>query len=450
MNFIGNLGPLIDGKTGEVHEGGALKSRIRRRAAELAVEGILGGDRVALAYGNSPELLIDLLALWERHACAIPLDPGLPASEVERVLQHAEARMLLSPGRTQRLRDSSRREAGEALILYTSGTTALPKGIVHTFEGLASKFRALTENIEAASWKTVLCLLPMHFGHGLICNCLWPWLASRGLVLFPSNDLEVFSRLGEAVDRYRADFFSTVPSIWRWVLHTGAAAPRMKTLKRVHCASAPLDEPLWEQANAWTAGAPVVNVYGTTETAGWIAGTAPGERPEDGSVGGGWGCEFQVREAREGVGEVWARTDALMKGYLGRPEMTAAVLRAGWYRTGDLGRLDDRGRLHLRGRLDDVINKAGLKIYPDDVEEVLKQCAGVADVCVFGEPHPLFGEEVAAAVVLKGDALSRVQSWCDGKLAGFKIPRKWYPLKEIPRNERGKVSRRRVLELCRG
>jgi acyl-CoA synthetase (AMP-forming)/AMP-acid ligase II len=450
VDIARQAGPIIDGKTGDVLDAAALRRRIDRRKDALAADGLRAGDRVALAHGNSPDFFVDLAALWALGASAVPVDPSQAAPERDGVLRHSGARRLLAPGRDERLpgADGAAGESDEALVLYTSGTASRPKGVVHTFAGLAAKFAALSAVVDARAWNRVLCLLPTHFGHGLVCNSLWPWLTGRELAVFPSNDLGVLARLGETIDLHRADFFSTVPSIWRWILHTGVRPPEGGTLKRVHCASAPLEAPLWERAGAWAGGAPVVNVYGTTETAGWIAGTDAGERPEDGLVGRGWGCEFEARGARDGVGEIWARTDSLMRGYLGRPDLTSAVVRDGWYRTGDVGRVDADGRVRLKGRLDDMINTAGLKVHPDEVEEVLRGCDEVADVCVFGRPHPVLGEEVAAAVVLRGGDLPRVRAWCDGRLSPHKAPRQWFPLDRIPRNERGKVSRRQVAETC--
>jgi acyl-CoA synthetase (AMP-forming)/AMP-acid ligase II len=312
---------------------------------------------------------------------------------------------------------------------------------------LAAKFEGLSRHVDPGGWRRVLCVLPVNFAHGLITNCLWPWLAGRDLVVLPSGNMEVLGRLGELVDQFEADFLSTVPSIWRWVLHSGVAAPARGTLKRVHCASAPLDGELWERARAW-AGAPLANAYGITETASWIAGTE--ERPDDGLVGRPWGCDIEVRDTTDGAGTVWVRAASLMRGYLGRPDLTAAAVRDGWFRTGDMGYLDAEGRLHLKGRVDDVINKGGLKVFPDELESLLRGCPGVADVCVFAEPHAMFGEAVGAAVVLRGTDLAGVQAWCDERLSSFKVPTAWYELKEIPRNERGKVNRRKLSETCRG
>jgi acyl-CoA synthetase (AMP-forming)/AMP-acid ligase II len=446
MDFSG-AGALIDGPTGAVCEGRALSERLLRRKEALSNLGVRATDRVAMTGGNSPDYLIDVLALWSLGACAIPVPPSATEVELSRVLEHSQAQMVISPAGDKRLKPSISRESGEALILYTSGTTSDPKGVVHTLEGLRTRFETTSRHLDSASWKRVLCMLPLHFGHGLICNGLWPWLGSKDLVLFPSNDLEALSRLGEHVDRYRVDFFSSVPSMWNWVLHTGAKPPRENTLKRVACASARLDRPLWEGARAWLGGAPLANVYGTTETASWIAGTDGLEPPDDGLVGKGWGCAFEARRTENGVGEIWAKTGALMKGYLGRPDLTAEVVRDGWFRTGDLGFIDARERLHLKGRIDDVINKSGMKVYPDEVEDVIKLCAGVADACVFAEAHPIFGEEVAAAVVAAPDALPRVRAWCEARLSPFKIPRSWHCVESLPRGERGKLSRRRVSEL---
>jgi oxalate---CoA ligase len=445
MAWERNIGNIIEGRSGRIYRSGDIKIQVRTAMQAFEKKGIRGGDRLILPTANPVEFLTGLLALWNLGACAIPVPASLTRSELQSVLKHSR---ILLPAARGIGRRGQEPVGEEALVLYTSGTTAEPRGAVLTFSALAAKFSVLSRHVETGPWNRVLCLLPLHFGHGLITNVLWPWLSSKDVVIFTGKGLETVSRLGETIDRYEVNFFSSVPAVWRWIFHAGVPRPRKKTLKRAFCGSARLELPVWKSAQSWM-NAPLTNVYGMTETASVIAGTEPGEPPEDGLVGRGWGCEFEIRNARDGTGEVWARTASAMQGYLGQPERTRAVFQNGWLRTGDAGYVDARGRLHLKSRLDDVINKAGQKIYPDEVEEVLKESGGVAEACVFGEPHAVFGQEVAAAVVLRRGGLPAVRRWCDHRLSPFKIPRKWYELKEMPTIRGGKISRRKVAEFCR-
>jgi acyl-CoA synthetase (AMP-forming)/AMP-acid ligase II len=142
-------------------------------------------------------------------------------------------------------------------------------------------------------------------------------------------------------------------------------------------------------------------------------------------------------------------TPALMKGYLGRNDLTSKVVIDGWFSTGDMGFIDEHGRLHLRGRVRDEINKSGQKIYPGDIDAVIEQFDQTVDVCAFAVPDPLHGEDVGVAVVLQApDVLDRLYEWTSERLGSHQVPQRWYLVSEIPRTPRGKVNRQRVAEVC--
>jgi acyl-CoA synthetase (AMP-forming)/AMP-acid ligase II len=310
-----------------------------------------------------------------------------------------------------------------------------------------------------------LCLLPTHFGHGLICNALYPWLSGRHLAVLPPFRSDVILQLGALVDEHAITFLSSVPALWRLTLRA-ARGPRSGTLRRVCCGSAPLSARMWRDIAEWTRSA-VSNVYGLTETASWLAGSAVDTVPEDGLIGHPWGATLRVTAptpAAEGhplpgpaappgsVGPVWVRT-ALMRGYLGRDDLTAEVVRDGWLRTGDIGCLDATGRLHLRGRERDEINRGGTKVYPGDVETVLEQFDRTLDACAFGLDDGSGEEDVAVAVVLSSTdpaTLGRLYAWARERLAGYQVPRRWFVVDGLPRTGRGKVRRSQVAARCAG
>src|SRR5258705_1983701 len=209
-----------------------------------------------------------------------------------------------------------------------------------------------------------------------------------------------------------------------------------------------------------------MNASGITETGGGLAGTTIGEfEPEDGLVGVAWGGVVRVRAWRDpaappGVaeprapgepGHVWVNTPALMKGYLDRPDLTREVVSQGWFLTGDIGLVDERGHLYLRGREREEINKGGMKIYPGDIDAVIERFAATRDVCTFAVPDALHGESVAVAVVLEStsdEMVERLHEWCAQHLAAHQLPQRWYWLDEIPRTGRGKVNRELVARRC--
>ena len=492
----GRIGPAVPGElheplSGRVWDPATIGRQRDRRAALYASAGVAPGDLVFLHHGNTLEFFADLLALWTVGAVAAPVDPRLtgfevaalaravrpraalwpsaPPAEIGAALSGVGAAVLTSPRGEDLVGEpaSDRRVATaddgdrDALVLFTSGTTGSPKAVVHTHGSLGARWAALAEHLDPADLRRTLCLLPTHFGHGLICNALYPWLSGQRLAVLPPFRSDVILQLGALVDEHAITFLSSVPGLWRLALRA-SRAPRAGTLRRVFCGSAPLSATTWHEIAEWTRTAAVSNVYGLTETASWLAGTTPGTEPEDGLVGHPWGAVLRVgAEEPAGpdvapgppdlVAPVWVRTPALMRGYLGRDDLTRDAVRHGWLRTGDLGRLDASGQLHLRGRERDEINRGGLKVYPGDVEAVVEQFDRVLDCCAFGQDGAAGEEEVALAVVLDaGDAttLRRLHAWTLERLAAYQLPRRWYVVDEIPRTAVGKARRAQVAARC--
>jgi acyl-CoA synthetase (AMP-forming)/AMP-acid ligase II len=211
-----------------------------------------------------------------------------------------------------------------------------------------------------------------------------------------------------------------------------------------------------------------MNAYGITETGSWLAGsTLPDLTPEDGLIGKAWGGTLAILPSEETdpapmwketcqpnePGHIWVNTPALMKGYLGREDLTRQVVSGGWFSTGDIGAIDERGYLYLRGRRREEINKGGQKIYPGDVDAVVEQFEQTIDVCTFGFSDPLQGEDVGVAVVMRSsadDVLAQLYEWTRARLGAHQIPRRWYVIEEIPRSSRGKINRDEVGQFCQG
>ncbi|MGH8670615.1 MAG: class I adenylate-forming enzyme family protein [Burkholderiales bacterium] len=482
---VGSLAEPVSGRRWERLEVGR---EVARRIARFQRQGLGPGDRVFLPFGNRLEFFAELLALWRLGGCAVPIDARLTPFEVGTLVATARPRLAVvddatDPAITRTLAaagvgvvdtlDTGSQEAtaglsrldDDALILFTSGSTGNPKGVVHTHRSLRARWMALRERLGVAPFARTLCMLPTHFGHGLICNCLFPWLSGQDLFITPPFRPEIIMRLGTLLDDHRITFMSSVPAVWRLALKL-ARPPRAGTLARVHCGSAPLSAHAWEDIRTWTGTRQVCNAYGITETGSWVAGLSDaGCAAEDGLVGEGWGAVIKVLRTSDAArpldadaectageaGFVWLNTPALMKGYFQRDDLTAQAVVDGWFMTGDVGFLDDRGRLVLRGRERDEINKGGMKIYPADIDAIVERFEHASDVCTFALDDAIYGQTVAMAVVLaKQDdgTLRALHQWMKAHLAEHKMPGRWWVVESIPRTARGKINRDAVKTAC--
>jgi oxalate---CoA ligase len=470
-----NFGMIEDISSGVRWDAQIFAGEVGRRAAALARMQIGAGQMVAIGHGGSAAFFADLFAVWSAGAAAICLDSTLTPGELDTILRFSRPTLFLTgQGGAARslpvtVLDLDRSEASDAavtpaasnaddaaLVLFTSGTSGTPKGVVLSFGALTARVALNEAAIGKPALARALVTLPTHFGHGLIGNALTPLMTGGGIVLPPAG-LPIAKELGRLVDEYRVTFLSSVPALWPMAMKLGSE-PKRGTLKRVHIGSAPLAATLWSEVVAWS-GAETVNCYGTTETANWISGASSRvDGIGEGTVGRMWGGTAAVLaedgEIRQsGTGEILLRTPSLMSGYLNRPDLTAAAMHDGWYRTGDRGTVSDDGSIRITGRLKDEINRAGFKIQPAEIDALLGCHPAIAEACVFAIPDPVAGEIVGAAVKLNDGAAETpetLRTWCRSRLRREAVPERWFIVDDLPRNARGKIGRdavrRNVLE----
>jgi oxalate---CoA ligase len=438
---------------------------VARRAAVLSGLNVHRGSIVGILHNGSAHFFADLFAVWRLGAAAACLDSALTDQELGLIVGFAKPEALLVDRRpvpsvglvpVLELNTTFSSDASaplvaaapddRALVLFTSGTTGEPKGVVLSFRALSARLSSNINAIGTVNLARTLVTLPTHFGHGLIGNALTPLMAGGDIVLHPRG-LFLAQNLGHLIDEHRITFMSSVPALWRAAIRSDP--PDGTSLARVHVGSSPLSAKLWSDIAQWSR-AEVVNCYGMTETANWIAGASSrSEGIAEGLLGKPWGCTVAVLSddgtiRKSGAGELLVKSPAVMSGYLARPDLTGKVLSDGWLHTGDRGRVDNRGWIWFCGRLKDQIDRAGFKIQPAEIDALLERHPAIAEACAFGIPDPASGESVAAAVRFSNGASASpksLQSWCLRYLRPEAVPERWYIVDTIPRTAVGKVRR---------
>lgn len=475
---IAKAGRLTDLGLGVDWSPSELRRQITRRARALADAGLGPGQFCLIAHSGTPFYFADLLAVWQAGACAVPLNPAATGYEFENIAAYlAPSLILAGPGQKGKitvskipvldldqdaLEGESHLEAppakaeNPALLLFTSGATARPKGVVHTFGSVRAKLSANRALLDPAAWERTLCVLPTHFVAGLLGGSLPALASGKRIFLHQNPGIKGAGQLGRLIDEHGITFLNSGPSFWRLVLKS-SPPPGKDTLRHVAVCSALLPVGLWEAIMKWAGTREVSNRYGTTETGGWDTAHTPATGdPETGLVGRPVLGEAAVLDAggkitRTGEGEILLKSPALMKGYLRQPRLTRAAFVKGWYRTGDYGAIDSQGKIRILGRTQNFINRAGIKVLPEEIDMLIEQFPGVEEACAFAIPDAASGETVGVALVLENGCkpeLSRIRDWCSRRIRPECVPERWFFVPEIPRNERGKINRDRVRDFC--
>jgi acyl-CoA synthetase (AMP-forming)/AMP-acid ligase II/thioesterase domain-containing protein len=434
--------------------------------------------------GGGPEAATAFLAIAAAATCA-PLNPSYRAAELDFYLRDLGARAVVvdaaldTPARdvagaigieVHELSVESHERAGvfalvglepatgidpppgdaEALLLHTSGTTARPKIVPLMHRHLLVSARNVATTLELGSRDRCLNVMPLFHIHGLVAGVLASLWSGGSVACAPGfHQVRYFEWLTELEPTWT----TAVPTMHQAILERVRRDPSVlgdHTLRFLRSSSSALPVPVLEGLEA-AFGVPVIEAYGMTEAAHQMSSNPlpPGLR-KPGSVGLPTGIEVTVLDEAGGrlppdvVGEVAVRGESVFGGYEANPEANSAAFVDGWFRTGDQGRLDEDGYLFLHGRLKELINRAGEKIAPLEVDEVLLRHPAVEQAVTFGVPHERLGEEVAAAVVPRAGAVvdaADIQDFVAQVVAPFKVPRRILVVDEIPKAATGKVQR---------
>jgi acyl-CoA synthetase (AMP-forming)/AMP-acid ligase II len=489
---------LIDGPSGRGLTYGQLCESVERAAAGLARRGFGKGDVLAIYSPNLPEYGVAFLAAASRGGVVTTINPLYTAHELAGQLTDSQARLLVTvPACLDRAKEAVCRSSVESIFVfgraegaesfaallaagdrpplaridpredlvalpYSSGTTGLPKGVMLTHRNLVANLCQCEEmeGFEGVGERDVVMgVLPFFHIYGLEVGMLQTLAVGATIVATPRFDLEEFLRL---VQTHRVTVLPVVPPILlAMAKHPAAAIYDLSSLRLVLSAAAPLGEDLARALGA-RLGCPVVQGYGMTESAGAThLSPTHGAPLKPGSVGRIVpATEVRIVDVGAGVdvvagqaGELWIRGPQIMRGYLHRPEETAACLdRDGWYHTGDVGYADEEGDFFIVDRTKELIKYKGLQVAPAELEALLLTHPAVLDAAVVRAPDTEAGEVPKAFVVLKpeeasGSAMTaRLTGWVAERVAPHKRIRQLEFIDRIPRSATGKILRRVLME----
>ena len=448
----------------------AFADRVIAVAAVFATAGLHRGDVLAVMLPNRVELVTSMFAAWRLGAAVTPVNPALTAQETSYQVADAGATLVVADGTgAAMLRDGPFRIVGLdevtappqpavppalvtdpgalALLIYTSGTTGRPKGVMLDHANISATAELIIAWFEMTADTRSLLVLPLFHVNGIMVSVVSPLLAGGSAVIAERFHAATF---WTTVEQARPTFFSAVPTIYALLVSRPGAPPDTRSLRFVICGAAPMPRQLIGEFEG-RFGMPVVEGYGLSEcTVVCTLNPLHGLR-KAGSVGRPLpGIDVGVVDSADTLlpagqaGEVVVRGPNVMRGYLGRPEESAQVMRGGWLHTGDVGRFDDDGYLTLVDRVKDLIIRGGENIYPKEIEDVLYAHAAVLEAAVVGQPDDVFGEQPVAFVALRDgfDVLPEdLIEHCRRSLARYKVPREVYLEETLPKNALGKIAK---------
>jgi long-chain acyl-CoA synthetase len=453
-----------------------------RIATALQSVGVQPGDHVALCAPNTYEWLAFYFGTLKSGAVVVTLSSLLKRDELRRIMDNAQPKTLFA-GEEQLAELGDRKDypylkkvvskGGEisckdlvemgsdsfnavdldrhntAAILYTGGTTGIPKGVMLTHENLNTSIHNVSHYERSTHKDRALCFLPLNhvFGQVHIMNATV--YSGGSLILQTSFDLE---RVIETIERHNVTKFFAVPTIYIRLLALKDLKEKLGSLRYTFSAAASMAAELvreWKRRMDLN----IYEAYGMTESASMVTYNHY-YRHVIGSVGTPvTNVEVQIRDLEGNVlgakeeGEICIRGRNIMKGYLNQPEETRSVFWEDWFRSGDIGTIDEEGYLYIVDRLKDMIITGGENVYPREVEEILYTRPEVEECTVIGLPDKEYGERVTAFIIPKqGQEVdpTQLKSYLKTKLSPFKVPKEFIVVDELPRSSAGKILKREL------
>lgn len=478
----------------DARDGGSMTYRefyqaVQEKGEALRSAGVEPGNRVLLLMDNSFQFAVNFFAVTVCHGIVVPVNTNLKTQEISYLIEDTGAvGILVEECYRERLPETVKGDGqqssahlpkkegrcdqsalgdylplgqlspndlpeGTAMLLYTSGTTGHPKGVILSFDNLLAKTRDIMEAHALTSKDRVLCVLPWFHINGLVITLLTPLVSGEKIVIGGKFSV---SRFWQYVEAYEITWFSGVPTMYSHLLARGIPEyGRHSSLRFARSASSALPGAVLREFEK-LCQVPVIESYGITEGCAQITSNPlPPAVHKPNSVGVAYGNRIKIvdekgQELPAGAsGEVWIKGENVTSGYYHKEQENQKSFTEGWFHSGDVGYLDSEGYLFLNGRIKELINRAGEKFSPLEVDEVLYQIPQVELAAAVGVPDPVYGEEVVCFLKLKeGEQLTEqaVKSWCEKQLAGYKVPREVFFVSQLPQGGNGKIQRLKLVE----
>jgi len=464
------------------------EAAVMRTARMLAARGVSKGDVVSLLLPNSVEYVIAYFACWQIGALAGPINSLLKSQEIAYVISNSEARALLVNSEFLPLIETIRDELTslqaiitfdnearatceertgvdlaaeidqdhEAIIIYTSGTTGKPKGCLLTHGNVIANARQISSWLGFTDKDRLLTMMPLFHMNAVSVTTMSALYAGGSTVVSQKFSA---SRFWQIISDYQITSFGSVATMLTMLLSTypDGVPEGLKTdqLRFAMCGSAPVPAEVLRRFEE-TFNCLVIEGYGLSESTCRSTFNPPDQRRRPGSCGVPIGNEMRVvdeedHEVPDGeLGEIVLRGENILKGYYKNDTANETAFRNGWFHTGDIGYRDADGFFYIVDRKSDMIIRGGENIYPREIDEVLYQHPDVAAAAAVGVKDELYGEEVAAVVVLQPGANTTAQEvidYCKARLADFKCPKTVHFVEDIPKGPTGKLLKRELARM---